>query len=120
MQLQPEIRKAPPKFEKVVIPLTEEDLIVRERPRRIPEPVENGAETDRRPVRPKRPKPERRSFESFQEELGTAEPRLAEGGTSTGHSAVEGSEGTSSGQLTTPPTATPHVDEDDSFGAGLT
>lgn len=74
MQLQPDIRKAPPKFEKVVIPLTEEDLIVRERPRRMPEPSENGAENDRRPVRPKRPKPERRSFESFQEQLGTAEP----------------------------------------------
>ncbi|MDB5386017.1 MAG: hypothetical protein JWM11_1663 [Planctomycetaceae bacterium] len=73
MQLQPEIRKAPPKFEKVVIPLTEEDLIVRERPRRMPEPSENGTEVDRRPLRPKRPKPERRSFESFQEQLGTAE-----------------------------------------------
>jgi hypothetical protein len=74
MQLQPDIRKPPPKFEKVVIPLTEEDLIVRERPRRMPEPSENGVETDRRPIRPKRPKPERRSFESFQEQLGTAEP----------------------------------------------
>jgi hypothetical protein len=74
MQLMPDIRKAPPKFEKVVIPLTEEDLIVRERPRRIPEPSENPAENDRRPMRQKRPKPERQSFESFQEQLGTAAP----------------------------------------------
>lgn len=74
MQLQPDIKKAPPQFEKVVIPLTEEDLIVRERPRRVPEPSENPAENDRRPMRPKRPKPERQSFESFQEQLGTAEP----------------------------------------------
>lgn len=75
MQLQPDVRKAPPKFEKVVIPLTEEDLVIRDRPRRMPEPAEPGFETDRRPQRPKRPKPERRSFESFQEQLGTAEPK---------------------------------------------
>ncbi len=70
MLIQPEIKKAPFKFDKIEIPLTEEDLVIRDRPRRMPPPPPEGApENDRRPARPKRPKPERRSFESFQEDL---------------------------------------------------
>ena len=71
MLIQPEVKKRVFKFDKIEIPLTEEDLIVRERPRRMPEPPPEGfQENDRRPPqRPKRPKPERRSFESFQEDL---------------------------------------------------
>lgn len=72
MQIQPEVQKRIFKFEKIEIPLTEEDLVVRERPRRMPAPPPEGAPentNDRRNVRPKRPKPERRSFESFQEDL---------------------------------------------------
>lgn len=71
MLIQPEVKKRVFKFDKIEIPLTDEDLIVRERPRRMPEPAPEGfQENDRRPPqRPKRPKPERRSFESFQEDL---------------------------------------------------
>jgi len=72
MQIQPEVKKPPFKFEKIEIPLTEEDLVIRERPRRMPPPPPEGAPenaNDRRNLRPKRPKPERRSFESFQEDL---------------------------------------------------
>lgn len=72
MQIQPEVRKPPFKFEKIEIPLTEEDLVIRDRPRRMPPPPPEGAAenaNDRRNTRPKRPKPERRSFESFQEDL---------------------------------------------------
>lgn len=72
MLIQPDPAKRKFQFEKVEIPLTEEDLIIRERPRRMPPPPPEGAPenaNDRRPVRPKRPKPERRSFESFQEDL---------------------------------------------------
>lgn len=71
MQIQPDPPKRSFHFDKIEIPLTEEDLIVRERPRRMPPPPPEGApENDRRPAaRPKRPKPERRSFESFQEDL---------------------------------------------------
>ena len=70
MLIQPDPQKRSFQFEKIVVPLTEEDLVIRERPRRMPEPLPEGApENDRRPQRPKRPKPERRSFESFQEDL---------------------------------------------------
>lgn len=70
MLIQPEPKKREFKFDKIEIPLTDEDLVIRERPRRMPAPPPEGAiENDRRPVRPKRPKPERRSFESFQEDL---------------------------------------------------
>lgn len=72
MQIQPDTPKRVFKFEKFEIPLTEEDLVIRERPRRMPPPPPEGAPenaNDRRNVRPKRPKPERRSFESFQEDL---------------------------------------------------
>lgn len=71
MLIQPEVKRRVFKFDKIEIPLTDEDLIVRERPRRVPEPPPEGfQENDRRPPqRPKRPKPERRSFESFQEDL---------------------------------------------------
>jgi hypothetical protein len=72
MQIQPEPKKTIFKFEKVEIPLTDEDLVIRDRPRRMPPPPPEGAPenaNDRRNVRPKRPKPERRSFESFQEDL---------------------------------------------------
>jgi hypothetical protein len=71
MKIQPDPPKRAFHFDKIEIPLTEEDLVVRERPRRMPPPPPEGApENDRRPAaRPKRPKPERRSFESFQEDL---------------------------------------------------
>src|SRR5262249_32357469 len=72
MQIQPDSAKRKFQFEKVEIPLTEEDLVIRERPRRMPPPPPEGAPentNDRRNARPKRPKPERRSFESFQEDL---------------------------------------------------
>ena len=72
MLIQPDVKKREFKFDKIEIPLTEADLLVRERPRRLPEPPPEGTvenPNDRRNVRPKRPKPERRSFESFQEDL---------------------------------------------------
>lgn len=116
MQLQPDVKKAPPKFEKVVIPLTEEDLIIRERPRRMPEPPEDGAELDRRPVRPKRPKPERRSFESFQEQLGTAEQSVEAGETVEDIPRLE----ESPQEKRREPAKQPPVVEDDGFGEGLT
>ena len=83
MQIQPEMKKPPFKFDKIEIPLTEEDLVIRERPRRLPPPPpEGGPENahDRRPLRPKRPKPERRSFESFQEDLAAKVESEANGG----------------------------------------
>lgn len=83
MLIQPEVKKPPFKFEKIEIPLTEEDLIVRERPRRMPAPPPEGAPdpaADRRNARPKRPKPERRSFESFQEDLAAKVDSDATGG----------------------------------------
>ncbi len=72
MLIQPDAEKRQFHFDKIEIPLTEEDLVIRERPRRMPPPPPEGAPenaNDRRNVRPKRPKPERRSFESFQEDL---------------------------------------------------
>lgn len=72
MQIQPDPAKRKFQFAKIEIPLTEEDLVIRERPRRMPPPPPEGVQenpNDRRNVRPKRPKPERRSFEEFQEEL---------------------------------------------------
>ena len=72
MQIQPDPQKRTFKFDKIEIPLSEADLVIRERPRRMPPPPPEGAPenaNDRRTARPKRPKPERRSFESFQEEL---------------------------------------------------
>lgn len=71
MKIQPDPPKRTFHFDKIEIPLTEEDLVIRERPRRMPPPPPEGVpENDRRPAaRPKRPKPERRSFESFQEDL---------------------------------------------------
>lgn len=72
MLIQPDPQKRQFKFDKIEIPLSEADLVIRERPRRMPPPPPEGAvenPNDRRNARPKRPKPERRSFESFQEDL---------------------------------------------------
>ncbi|MDB5337349.1 MAG: hypothetical protein JWN70_2968 [Planctomycetaceae bacterium] len=83
MLIQPDVKKPPFKFEKIEIPLTEEDLIIRDRPRRMPPPPPEGApENDRRTARPKRPKPERRSFESFQEDLAAKVESEVTGGES--------------------------------------
>ncbi len=72
MLIQPDPQKRQFKFDKIEIPLSDADLVIRERPRRMPPPPPEGAvenPNDRRNLRPKRPKPERRSFESFQEDL---------------------------------------------------
>ncbi len=72
MLIQPDPQKRQFKFDKIEIPLSDADLVIRERPRRMPPPPPEGVEenpNDRRNARPKRPKPERRSFESFQEDL---------------------------------------------------
>lgn len=75
MQLIQVPKKPAPKFEKIVVPLTEEDLIVRERPPRIPDfllPPPEGVELDPRDRRNQRRRPRPVRLED------TAEPAVAE------------------------------------------
>jgi hypothetical protein len=127
MQIQPPAPKTVFKFDKIEIPLTEEDLVIRERPRRIPEPPPEGSpEADRRAQRQKRPKPERRSFESFQEDLAAK----VEGETAAGEivetvetveveitESIAASEPTSAVEPTPESASIPR--EEDAFGEGL-
>lgn len=137
MQIQPEVKKAPFKFAKIEIPLTDEDLVIRERPRRMPPPPPEGAPevaNDRRNARPKRPKPERRSFESFQEELAakTGQSTAPSAATDVDSEVVEVTEivhvevvtntpeaTASTVDQSAPPPPTPPAPADDEFGEGL-
>jgi len=77
MHLITQPRKPAPQFEKIVIPLSEQDLIVRDRPPRIPDfllPPPEGAEpalNDRRNLRGRRPRPSR--FERTEENAPVVE-----------------------------------------------
>lgn len=121
MLIQPEVKKPPFKFEKIEIPLTEEDLVIRERPRRMPAPPPEGApENDRRNIRPKRPKPERRSFESFQEDLAAKVESEQTGQVESIEVTVESTEVTIIvPQETAPTNPPPEVPPADEFGDGL-
>jgi hypothetical protein len=123
MQIQPEARKTVFKFEKIEIPLTEEDLVIRERPRRMPPPPPEGAPenaNDRRNVRPKRPKPERRSFESFQEDLAAKVESEQAGRVKSIEVTVESTEVTIIvPKETTPANPPPEAPPTDEFGDGL-
>ena len=121
MLIQPEVKKPPFKFEKIEIPLTEEDLVIRERPRRMPPPPPEGApENDRRNIRPKRPKPERRSFESFQEDLAAKVESEQTGHVESIEVTVESTEVTIIvPKDTTPTNPPPEVPPADEFGDGL-
>lgn len=72
MKILPEVKPRVFQFAKIEIPLCDEDLQIRDRPRRMPPPVNPDEVVDRRPQRPKRPKPERKSFDEFVQE-GIAE-----------------------------------------------
>ena len=137
MQLVPEVKKAPFKFAKIEIPLTEEDLVIRDRPRRMPPPPPEGAPevaNDRRNTRPKRPKPERRSFESFQEDLAakvgqsTTPPESTDAVSEVAEitETARASEVASAPEAALPPVEhaprpapTPTTPPDDGFGEGL-
>lgn len=126
MQIQPDPKKRAFKFDKIEVPLTEEDLIVRDRPRRMPAPPPEGAPevvNDRRNARPKRPKPERRSFESFQEDLNaTADSESVEVVNGTPRNDVEASAVVPDVTAAAPDTvanAAPPVARNEEFGEGL-
>lgn len=125
MQIQPDPARRIFKFDKIEIPLSEADLVIRDRPRRMPPAPPEGVEipNDRRNARPKRPKPERRSFESFQEDL--AAKVQAESGADAEVSETLIIESKSI-EVTETPAATdqtrqpePSAPADDAFGEGL-